>query len=323
MLDELEDLQNQLFGSNNEDDDADKASNPDTSSEELSILSKSKDENIRQSVAENPNTDQETLEKLSNDKDYYVKLSVASNKNCNTELLSSLAEDENENIRSAVGKNINCSSDTLKKLAEDEDKNVVESALHNLFTKNENLISDYLDSENDTVLMSIASFNKTDPEILKKLISSDDKNIIKTVIKNPNVEQAIIDTLYESLKNKGEIFETDDAFGSFMDTLVYSIASYSSNPKIITELSTHQSYEIREALVLNPNTNLDLLEKFLNDDSPTVVIETVSQILNRDKPKEKLKALLVKITEIKEFKNSTEDPAYYTERAAEKLKELD
>ena len=114
-----------------------------------------------------------------------------------------------------------------------------------------------------------------------------------------------------------------DAFGSFMDTLVHSIATYSNNPKIITELSIHQSYEIREALVLNPNTNLDILEKFLNDDSPTVVIETVSQILNRDKPKEKLKALLVAITEIKEFKNSTEDPAYYIERAAEKLKELD
>ena len=323
MLDELEDLQNQLFGSNNEDDDADKAGNPDTSSEELKILSKSKDENIRQSVAENPNTDPETLEKLSKDEDYYVKLSVAGNKNCSIELLSSLAEDENENIRSAVAKNINCSSDTLKKLAEDEDKYVVESALHNLFTKNENLISDYLDSDNEIVLMSIASFKKTNPEILKKLISSKDENIIKAVIKNPNIEQAVIDSLYDSLKNKGKVFESDDAFGSFMDTLVHSIATYSNNPKIITELSVHQSYEIREALVLNPNTNLDILEKFLNDDSPTVVIETVSQILNRDKPKEKLKALLVAITEIKEFKNSTEDPAYYIERAAEKLKELD
>ena len=96
--------------------------------EQLMLLAKDKDMDVRDLVASNISTSPETLMLLAKDPVVAVQMQVASNRNTPSEALMLLAKHVYKHVRARVATNINTPRETLKLLAKDHDDYVSHKA---------------------------------------------------------------------------------------------------------------------------------------------------------------------------------------------------
>ena len=96
--------------------------------EQLMLLAKDKDMDVRDLVASNTNTSPETLMLLAKDPVVSVQMQVASNRNTPPEALMLLAKHVSKHVRARVARNINTPHETLLLLAKDYDNYVSREA---------------------------------------------------------------------------------------------------------------------------------------------------------------------------------------------------
>ena len=97
-------------------------------SEQLMLLAKDKDIDVRELVASNPSTPPETLMLLAKDPVVDVQMNVASNRSTPPETLMLLAKNVSKYVRARVARNINTPHDTVLLLAKDYDNYVSREA---------------------------------------------------------------------------------------------------------------------------------------------------------------------------------------------------
>jgi hypothetical protein len=96
--------------------------------EQLMLLAKDKDMDVRDLVASNTSTAPETLILLAKDQVIDVQMQVASNRNTPPEALMLLAKNAYKHVRARVARNINTPHETLLLLAKDYDNYVSREA---------------------------------------------------------------------------------------------------------------------------------------------------------------------------------------------------
>ena len=97
-------------------------------SEQLMLLAKDKDIDVRELVASNPSTPPKTLMLLAKDPVVDVQMNVASNQSTPPETLMLLAKNVSKYVRARVARNINTPHDTVLLLAKDYDNYVSREA---------------------------------------------------------------------------------------------------------------------------------------------------------------------------------------------------
>jgi len=97
-------------------------------SEQLMLLAKDKDIDVRELVASNPSTPPKTLMLLAKDPVVDVQMNVASNRSTPPETLMLLAKNVSKYVRARVARNINTPHDTVLLLAKDYDNYVSREA---------------------------------------------------------------------------------------------------------------------------------------------------------------------------------------------------
>jgi len=287
----LDDLLNKVTGDSN-DENLEKAENEQTSSEELTQLSESKDEDVREAVASNPNCPTSVMEKLAQDEEYSVRRGVVRNPNCPTSVMEKLAQDEDWSVRDEVPSNPNCPTSVLEKLANDEDSNVVESACHCLFRRDSSLLDEVFKTENDNQLNAVASFDGTSENMLKDLILRKNYNAsyTETAIMNNNLTEKSLEMIYD------KVFIEKDSESFPFRLLTSLVANDNLSSEILAELSSHSEDEVREYVAQHSNTSLDILVKLMDDERRFVQNEALSQLINmREEPKDELIIILENI----------------------------
>ncbi len=334
----LDDLLNKVTGDSN-DENLEKAENEQTSSEELTQLSESKDEDVREAVASNTNCPTSVMEKLAQDEEYSVRRGVVRNPNCPTSVLEKLASDEDTTVRESVAENSNCSNEILEILKDDENHLVVQYALHNLFERNPKFVEEVFKTGNKDQLTAIANYNGTPENLLKDLLMREDVKVINTkrkAIANKNLSDNSLKELYEKFSKDDDIEDWEK------EEILVGLASNASllSEEIFLELSSHASYEVKEGVTFNPNTPLNILVKLLDDEERIVMKAAVEALLEREEPKDEvisiLEDLITNISEgevlakgkyagvdVMRVRGLTETEVdYYKEAARKRIKEL-
>jgi len=117
------------------DDNSLLAQSPDTSVEDLNILAKDENAEIRENVAYNSNTPPATLDILAKDENAGIRENVAFNSNTSPATLDILAKDENEDVRESVGYNPNTPPENLDMLDQDEESTNFQEGIANTLIK--------------------------------------------------------------------------------------------------------------------------------------------------------------------------------------------
>ena len=109
-----------------------KAGHPDTSEDELEVLSRHEHHHIRRRVAENDRTPVKVLMLLARDEHAEVRVGVAEHPRTPQEILDRLAADESLEVRHSLAENHNLPMSILLRLAEDENPYVSHRAWRTL-----------------------------------------------------------------------------------------------------------------------------------------------------------------------------------------------
>ena len=158
-----------------------KASDSDTTPEELDKLADHENRTVRQDVATNPSASDETLLKLASDKHWFVRetLAMTSRSKKSAEVFLKLSEDKDSRVRAAAARNRRIPVDFLLKLSEDEDYQVRAAVAGNITTPTDVLLK-LANEANTTVQIALAGNQNTPMEVLEKLSSSENSYIRMT-----------------------------------------------------------------------------------------------------------------------------------------------
>jgi len=158
-----------------------KASDSDTTPEELDKLADHENRTVRQDVAINPSASDETLLKLASDKHWFVRetLAMTSRSKKSAEVFLKLSEDKDSRVRAAAARNRRIPVDFLLKLSEDEDYQVRAAVAGNITTPTDVLLK-LANEANTTVQIALAGNQNTPMEVLEKLSSSENSYIRMT-----------------------------------------------------------------------------------------------------------------------------------------------
>ena len=131
-------------------------STPDISEDLLTQLSKSEDNNIKYAVAQHPNTPMSVLEEMLDTTDHNfisTEFYVAKNPNLSPELAVRLSQSTSDSVRAQIAKNPNLPLENFEELAQDPDW---------------------------YVRSVIALSDRASDEILSKLVSDSDEQVVKS-----------------------------------------------------------------------------------------------------------------------------------------------
>lgn len=158
-----------------------KASDPNTTAEDLDKLADHENRMVRRMVAENKNTSDATLLKLASDKHWIVRanLAMSSRSKKSAEVFLKLSEDRDSRVRLAVARNRSIPLDFLLKLSEDEDFQVRAAVAGNIATPTDVLLK-LANEANTTTQIALVSNQNTPMEVLVNLSSSENSFIRKT-----------------------------------------------------------------------------------------------------------------------------------------------
>ena len=243
-----------------------KASDSDTTPEELAKLSDSEILTVRKAVASNSSISLEVSAKLANDENRHIRKAVAINTSTPPEVLVKLSDDELVYVKHSVASNSSTPLETLVKLSNDENHSLRYSVTKNSSTPPE-VLAKLSDDENTTVRHSVAINSSTPPEVLVKLSDDELVHVKKGVAINTSTPPETLDKLSDHENY----------------ALRYSVAiNTSTPPETLDKLSNDEHENVRIGVAINPTTPPETLDKLSNDEHENVRIRVASNPTFRD-----------------------------------------
>lgn len=114
-----------------------KAGAPETTPQELAVLSMSLLPSVRRRVAENENTPADILERLSYDVDSDVRIAVGLNKTVSENVIAQLVNDEDDDVRLWLASVSYLPEKFLQQLSEDENPHIAQQAYRMIRARND------------------------------------------------------------------------------------------------------------------------------------------------------------------------------------------
>jgi len=241
-----------------------------------------------------------SLPEYANDEDVYARRWVAGVKETPPDVLDKLSNDEDWLVRMAVASNISASRETLKKIwnNEDESDSIRRKAIitmDNQIAYRMNLEEELSEKNNEQVktdeidldkldieeLREMARDETTSPEILRNLISYNDKDLNYLVAEN---ESAPEDVLVELAGDKEWVVRCAVALNRAAPAEILknlskdrhghvrsAVAINTSSPEdVLDSLSMDKNVSVREAVTRNEAVTADILTKMSDDDNDIV-----------------------------------------------------
>lgn len=281
--------------------------------EELSALAYDPDEQVRIGVAQNVNTTPDILTLLAADMDVTVCASVAGNSNTPGETLSRFVTHSlfNKHVIQNVIKNPNTPVHTLGLLADHNIFDIQHEANKALTLT---MLEELSVHSNKTLREIVARHKKTSSEILSRLATDTEENVRETVLHNNNVSaeslavlatepneiirikvachpNTNVETLAALSKDSSSSVREDVAIHrttseTTRNTLArdpsilvrINVALTSKTLKTLTILAVDTSERVRQGVLRNQNTPVELLWCLTNDDVGVVASQSCDRV---------------------------------------------
>lgn len=226
------------------------AEDPSTSAEQFRIIVKFNDSRFWQTMlAKNPNTSSDVLLELARSKSGYVVGTAASHPNMPVEALVELAKSKSPNVLWGVARNPNTSAETLAELALSKSPDVLTSVAQNPNTPKESLV-ELSQSTSKAVLMALAGNPNSTLTVLREIAKQPNAQPIR---ENVSLNKKIL--LY---KNNG-IFNALAANENTPLDVLEIISQYSQDNHIGTNLGKHKNSTCE---ILKPLLKFELERKW-------------------------------------------------------------
>jgi hypothetical protein len=138
-------------------------------------------------------------------------------------------------------------------------------------------------SSSSTILIELARSSQTPPDILLKLTKTDAFTVHRALLLNPNTPSVVVNELSKSeFRNIREGVAQDprtapETLAALSADTEFRVAMFvARNPATpaaaLLELQGHENIYVKRSLARNPNITIDIVEKLMADDDPTVQV---------------------------------------------------
>ena len=200
--------------------------------------------------------------------DQNAKLTAARNRKTPVSVLEQLAKDKDEIVRQTVAQNPNISLKIAEQLAQDTSSKVQLSLVRSKIELSPEILHRIVQTQNEFICKEVAK-NKNTPAIILQYLASHKKYLVE-VLKNPNTPIDILTEYIPQLTSEKQI-------ESVLRGTDYTQQKNLNMPsEILEQLSHHQKDTIRYLVALYSNASVNTLRR-LSGDSYPLVRKTVAE----------------------------------------------